>query len=203
VDTAGSNVSGAEPEASEVEIDTDEQLAERAKSGDHDAFEPLVARYAKPVLNFFYRSLGDLEQAEELFQQTFVTAWGKIITFDSERRFKPWLYGIAMNHLRNKWREIKKLPKQLIDEIPDKDRRRRPPKRPDDEVADREAAQVIWEGVRDLSDEQRTVFILRIYHGMTYREISDVLECPEGTAKSRMHFAAEAIRKHLRKKGIS
>ncbi len=196
-------MSGAESDTPEVEVESDEQLAERAKSGDHDAFEPLVARYAKPVLNFFYRSLGNLEQSEELWQQTFVTAWGRIITFDPERRFKPWLYGIAMNHLRNKWREIKKLPKQLNDEIPTEDRRRSKVKRPEDEVADRETAQVIWEGVRDLSDEQRTVFILRMYHGLTYGEISAVLECPEGTAKSRMHFAAEAIRKHLRKKGVS
>lgn len=201
MEQAGSNVSEAESEAPQVE--SDEQLAERAKSGDHDAFEPLVARYAKPVLNFFFRSLGNLEQSEELWQQTFVTAWGRIITFDSERRFKPWLYGIAMNHLRNKWREIKKLPKQLEDTIPDKDRRRPKPKQPDDDAADRETAEVIWQGVRDLSDEQRTVFILRIYHGLTYGEISAILECPEGTAKSRMHFAAEAIRKHLKKKGVS
>ena len=182
----------------DLERASDDALVRRARAGERGAFDVLVGRYAKPLLNFFLRAIGNRARAEDLWQDTFCTAWDRLSTFDTDRRLRPWLYGIAMNLLRNAWRASNKLPKQLEDGADRPDRR----PGPDAQAADREVGQIIWEGVRDLSDEQRLVFVLRIYHGLDYAEISQILECPEGTAKSRMHFAAEAIRKHLEKRGV-
>ena len=192
---------GERPDEETVEVETDEELATRTQGGDRTAFDDLVGRYAKQMLNFFVRSLGKIDQAEEIWQQTFVTVFEKIDTFDASRRFKPWLYGIAVNKLRNAWRSQATLPRylpdDLIDRWPSTDRD------PKDVAADRDSAQAVWEGVRVLSEEQRAVFVLRIYHGLNYAEIADILGCPVGTAKSRMHFAAEAVRKGLRDQGIT
>ena len=179
----------------------DEALARRAKDGERRAYDLLVGRYARPMLNFFGRSVGTLEQAEELWQQCFVTAYDRLHTFDDARKFRPWLYGIAMNLLRNAWRSMAAMPFQLDVELAD--RLEAPGQSPDEAAADREVAEVIWEGVRQLSEEQRAVFMLRIYHGLGYAEIAEILECPEGTAKSRMHFAGESIRKHLKARDVS
>jgi RNA polymerase sigma-70 factor (ECF subfamily) len=196
VDTGFTHVA----EGEDLAVESDEDLARRAQAGETAAFDDLVGRFAKPMLNFFVRSLGKVDQAEDLWQQTFVTAFERLGTFDAARPFKPWLYGIAVNHLRNAWRAQATLPRHLPDDMANRwSGRERDPK---DVAADREAAQVIWEGVRALSEEQRAVFVLRIYHGLSYAEIAEILDCPVGTAKSRMHFAAEAVRKGLRERGI-
>lgn len=188
-------------EGEELAVESDEDLARRAQAGETAAFDDLVGRFAKPMLNFFIRSLGRVDQADDLWQQTFLTAFERLKTFDAGRPFKPWLYGIAVNHLRNAWRAQATLPRHLPDDLAD--RFAGHARDPKDVAADREAAQVIWEGVRALSEEQRAVFVLRIYHGLSYHEIAEILDCPVGTAKSRMHFAAEAVRKGLRDRGIA
>ncbi len=185
---------------------SDESLVERFRAGDRKSFDALLARYARPMLNFFIRSIGRVGRAEELCQEAFVTAFQRLPTFDAARKFRPWLYGIATNLVRNEWRAMKKFPRSIEDLPQDGGASGMPAAAGDDPqkaAADHEVAEIIWQGVRELSDEQRAVFVLRMYHGLSYAEIAEVLECPEGTAKSRMHFAAEAMRKHLRAKGVS
>ncbi|MCI0342195.1 MAG: RNA polymerase sigma factor [Planctomycetales bacterium] len=188
------------------ENESDEDLVGRFRAGDRKSFDSLLARYARPILNFFVRALGRVGRAEELSQEAFVTAFQRLPTFDATRRFRPWLYGIATNLVRNEWRAVKKLPRSIEDLPQDGGGGggpAAPAADPQKAAADHEVAEIIWQGVRELSDEQRAVFVLRMYHGLSYAEIAEILECPEGTAKSRMHFAAEAMRKHLRARGVS
>lgn len=169
---------------------TDEALAHWAAAGNMRAVEELYRRHQGPVVSYLRRLTRDNDIAVDLFMEAFFRAYVNLKSFDPHRPFRPWLYRIASN-VGLGWlrRHRRSLP---------------PAGRPDGErpvfemVAERELSRQVEEAVAELPDDQRTVFILRHYQGLSCAEISAVCGCPEGTVRSRMHYAVRVLRTRLR-----
>lgn len=182
----------------------DERLMERVKSGDAQAFDALWQRHGKALFNFIYRFVGNRQEAEDLTQETFVRVLQSAPSFNSHQRFTTWAYHIATNlcidaHRKAQYRQAVSLDEclgeddqTLGDTVPD-------PQANTEEMAQkRSLRRDIRRAIRALPPEQRLVVVLNQYQGMTYQEIAEVLGCPIGTVKSRMHHALKALRAALK-----
>ncbi len=175
----------------------DEALFDGFRRGNERDFETLLRRYEGPLFSFLYRQTGDIQEAEDLFQETWTRVYRSVNRFEEERRFSPWLYKIAyrlsVDSYRRRRRERTKTPGRE-EEGPSADAR--------DLAADREFHQRVRELVGSLEGELRSVVILKHYQGLSYEEIAEVLACPVGTVKSRMHRAISLLRKKAESDGL-
>lgn len=179
----------------------DEALLRNWLAGDEVAFEALFQRYSVPIFSYLCRLGAPAAMAEDLMQETFLKALAGAKGFDPGRKFSTWLYAIATNA----WRDHRK-----------RARRRlawtavlgRPPEggHPQDEalgaLLQREAAAHVEEALRALPDEARAVLVMKHFQGLRYDDIAEVLGCPVGTAKSRVHAAVTQVRSRLAQKGL-
>jgi RNA polymerase sigma-70 factor (ECF subfamily) len=185
---------------------SDEELMLEYGKGAEWAFERLVAKYQKPLINFFYRTLRDTSQAEELAQEVFVGLFRAAKRYKPQAKFTTFMFRIASNvlasELRKKMRRPRTVPIAMetggetggidVRQIEDKG----PPV--EDRVEMNMLAQAIREAVAELPQPQRTAFVLRTYEGLSYGEIAKVMKCPVGTVKSRMARAELALRPKLK-----
>ncbi len=185
------------------ETTSDEELARRAQRGDVHAFSTLVERYQKSIVNLAYRLVGNWDTALDISQDVFVRAFQMLHTFDSRRPFKPWLYRIATNrcydYLRRQGRE-----KAIIseEEIP---ARISSPDRfvdPEDQAIQNEIRQTVERVIAHLPPRYRAVITLRYLEGLTYKEISEILDMPIGTVKTHIHRARDILKAALAEKGM-
>ncbi len=169
---------------------SDEWLARAAAAGDIRALEELYRRYETPVVRYLQRVVRDNDIAVDLFQEAFFRAYVNLGSFDPRRSFRPWLYRIATNVARDWLRhESRALPAAAVDtgepsviSI----------------VEARDLARRVEGAVAELSEDHRLVVILRHYQGLSYAEIAEITGSPEGTVRSRMHYALRALRAKLR-----
>lgn len=156
---------------------TDEELVGRLARGEEVALAELLRRYERPLASFLYRHTGGRD-VEDLYQETWMRVLRSANRFDTERRFSTWLYKIALNLARD-WH-------------------RRPPPEPSEaepaaqessELARAEAGVDVAKLLAELSEPQREVLILRFYHDLGEEQVAEILDCPRGTVKSRMHQA--------------
>lgn len=171
----------------------DEWLMTQVANGQRGCVEPLLRRHAGPLLSFIRHLIGDAHRSEELFQEVFLAVWLKRTQYEVGRPFKPWLYGIALNRCRV---EFRRRSAQLasLDGVPDPADRELSPS---DAVAASERAALISAAVQRLPERQRTVVMLRVWHGMAYAEIAAIMDTTEGTVRAHMHHALAALRKSL------
>ncbi len=168
----------------------DEELVRRFRAGQHSAFAELVGRYERPLVNFLCRMVGDPSRAEELFQETFLRVFKHVARFDTSRQFKTWAYTIASNLAKNELRRRRvELPisSTLSSRCPNAR----------DMLETSERQQAVKAAIGELPQDQQLVLTMRIYNGLTYSEIGEVLACSPGTAKSRMFYAIEKLRSRL------
>ncbi len=185
---------------------SDEELMLEYGKGVEWAFELLVERYQKPLINFFYRALADRSQAEDLAQEVFVGLFRAAKRYKPTAKFTTFLFRIASNLLASEVRKRVRRPRTVpILEGTGRDREGVGVLQIEDteaRVAERVDLNILAESIRDavaeLPHAQRTVFVLRKYQGLSYREIARVMRCPVGTAKSRMARAERALRPRLR-----
>lgn len=185
---------------------TDEAvLVESARSGDMNAFSRLVTQYQDRVLNTCWRISGRLEDAEDLAQETFLKAMEAIGNFRRQSCFYTWLFRIAVNvsisHRRRKGR-MPRLSLHRDDgsgEWPDPpaDSSRAPD--PSARLTGQEVQALVQEGLESLDDDHRAVIVLRDMEGFDYRQISEILQVPEGTVRSRLHRGRMELRERLKK----
>jgi RNA polymerase sigma-70 factor (ECF subfamily) len=172
----------------------DEWLMAQVAAGNRDCLEPLVRRYASPLLSFIDRMIGDWHRSEELFQETFLAVWIKRRQYQFPRPFKPWLFAIALNRCRAAFRSPH-LPRSFP---PDKDC---PVVAKGSLAADvliaNETAALVAAAVCQLPPQQRAVMVLRVWQGLSYAEIAKATGRTEGTVRAHMHHALTAMRKHL------
>jgi len=182
----------AEPSRSD---ERDADLVRRFLRGDPGGFEELLRRAGKPVYNFARRFLGDPESARDVFQETMLAVLRTLDRFDASKPFLPWVLGIALNRCheerRRKARAAGPAGGEKAPEPPDRS------PGPERLAADREDAARIAAAVAALDDAHRAVFVLRVYHEFPYGQIGEILNNSEGTAKSRMHYAVQSVRKAL------
>ena len=177
---------------------TDEQMVIAYRQGDRNAFASLVERYQRDLLHFLMRFLGSRAAADDVFQDTFLQVHLALDSFDETRRFKPWLFTIAANkardyHRRNKRRSAVSLSTpighsdgreaQMVDllqgSLPDADAK----------MLGEEQGELVAQVVDSMPAHYREILLLSYFQRMSYSQISESLEIPLGTVKSRLHAA--------------
>ena len=184
---------------------TDEELVELASGGDTDAFNQLVVRWERPIHALAYRVLGREEDARDVSQEAFLRAFRGLKGFKGQAKFSSWLYRIALNLCRDWLR---------------RDRRGGAFRPPDgfelneegivDPLSENVEALIVRHDLgravsrvmATLPDEQRTVIVLKEYHGLTFREIADLIGCPISTVKTRLYQGLSVVRRQLGKDGL-
>lgn len=176
----------------------DSILLERVNAGDREAFDSLVKKYQREIYFLALRFVKNREDAEEVTQQAFVKAFEKLSGFRGDASFKTWLYQVAMNQSRSFLRSRKTV-LELNEEVAQKTTREDTPLGGlmKSETA-LEAAQLIQE----LPEKQKNVVTLRIVHELSYREIGEIVDCSEQTAKVNFHYGIENLRKKMKQNGL-
>lgn len=188
--------------------DEDSKWVSLCQKGDTDAFECLVKKHQKRVLNVAYRMIGDYEEACEVVQDAFLSCYKSIGKFRGDSSFSTWLYAIALNLSRNRRRQLKG--RSLKEVLPfdgpsDRQDNRLPldPPAPDpsalEQLEKKELQAQIEECLKGLDEEQREVIVLRDVQGFSYEEIRDILKTQEGTVKSRLFRARNSLKECLKK----
>ena len=195
-------------EEKKIITDEDYKFVSLCKKGDVDAFEVLVKKHQKKMLNIAYRMIGSYEEACEIVQDSFVSAYKAIRDFEGKAKFSTWLYTIVMNLSKNR---LKQLKTQLYHEQVSID----DPVLTDDgnikaesvsnepsileQLEKKEFQQKVQGCINSLDDEFKDVLILRDIQGFSYDEISKMLKIVEGTVKSRLFRSREALKICLKK----
>ena len=188
--------------------DEDREYVMLCRTGDLDAFGVLVRRHQKKMLNIAFRMTGDYEDACDVVQEAFLSAYRMIKKFRGEAKFSTWLYGIVVNHARNRIRSIRSKARHesvSLDDKPDAKEgagAMEPPSRECsavDLLIQKETRAKVQQCINSLEEEHREVLVLRDIQGFSYDEISIMLKIPEGTVKSRLSRARDALRNSLRK----
>lgn len=179
---------------------TDEELIARFQQGDTYAFDQLVHRYKDPLLNFIFRFIGDVNEAEDIVQDTFYRVYKNKHYYKEVAKFSTWIYTIAGNLAktelrRRKRRRIfsihKETPSEKEFELPDPDRD------PEDLVNSAITEKHIQKAISNLPPKFRQVIILRDVQGFSYEEISAMIKVPLGTVKSRVNRARLRLQEDL------
>ena len=176
------------------------------QKGDTRAFELLLKRHRKPVFNFLYRQVGDGTLAEDLLQDVFLRVIRSAQRYSPRAKYTTWLYTIARNLCVDNARRAKHRRHASLDQTLGKDPSGKQTLL--DRVADQgpgvdrqamgaKLRQNIQEAVSTLSDEQREVFLMREQLNLPFKEIAEIVGCPENTVKSRMRYALEHLRRCL------
>jgi RNA polymerase sigma-70 factor (ECF subfamily) len=195
-------------EQGQVAADEDAHLVSLCKKGDVEAFEALVIKHQKMMINIAYRMLGNYEEACEVVQDAFVSAYKNMRNFRERSRFSTWLYTIVLNLSRNRLKQLKTQHSHeefSIDDpvLPDTNRGEREPVSGEPTVLEKLETQELQRSVQGCIDqlfsELKEVLVLRDIHSFTYEEIRDILQIPDGTVKSRLFRARDAVKGCLKK----
>lgn len=176
---------------------SDFELIDRVLSGNRLAFEELVNRYKKSVYYLTYRMVHDYEDAADLSQETFLKAYHGLKKFKKQSSFHTWLYRITINlcinHLRKKGNRRYVGLEKVHHTV----------KNPDvlERLELEELQNTVNTAVKALPEKQRAAVILRIYHGLSHKEISHILGCSVGTVKANYFHAIRNLRKSIRYHG--
>ncbi len=182
-------------------IRTDEELVARATAGDLDSFNQLVTRWERPIYALAFRTLGREEDARDVVQEAFLRAYRGLRGFKGEAKFSSWLYRITLNLCRDWVRRERRTPLVQVPEGTDPvelaDQRASPAESVEDLVARREMSRAVARAMADLSEDQRVAIVLKEYHGLTFQEIADMLDCPLSTVKTRLYQGLSMLRRRL------
>ena len=194
--TKSGRAGAAQPAVSPFHALDDSDVVAAYLAGQTNAFDELVERYQRRLLNFVYRTIGDRERAEDLVQEVFIRVHRHLHRFDQTKKFSTWIYTIASNLAKNELRNRSRNPLVLFQTIKKNwEADHRPLQfednhyRPDDLYRKRHLrASVEW-AVTQLPEHHRVVFVLRELEGKTYEEIAEITTCNLGTVKSRLNRA--------------
>ena len=181
---------------------TDQQLIERSLAGNQDAFGELVRKYQDKLFTSLSHLTGSHADAEDIAQDAFVQAYLKLSTFRQHCAFYTWLYRIALNLLYTRARHHRSRASlshtQSVTEEDPSD----PHGTPADELERREDATQIRQALNSLSEDHRTILVLRGVEGFDYDTIAETLELSAGTVRSRLHRARNELRDQLQKRQV-
>ena len=184
---------------------TDEELVARSIRGDADSFNELVLRWERPIYALAYRTIGREEDARDVCQETFLRAFRALPAFRGQAKFSSWLYRIALNLCRDWMRRERRTP--IVQPPEDVDlmdlaTAAEPSESIEDLVARKDMTRLVENAMTRLPEEQRTAIVLKEYHGLTFQEIADLLDCPLSTVKTRLYQGLSVLRKQLQEAGV-
>jgi RNA polymerase sigma-70 factor, ECF subfamily len=183
---------------------SDEELVARSRGGDVDSFNQLVTRWERPIYALAYRVIGREEDARDVCQETFLRAFRALGGFKGQAKFSSWLYRITLNLCRDWIRRERRTPIAQAPEgvdLVELASESAPSESIEDLVARREMGRAVARAMATLPDEQRTAIILKEYHGLTFQEIADLLDCPLSTVKTRLYQGLTVVRRQLAREG--
>lgn len=190
-----------------AEKDDDDEVVRRCKAGDREAFDILVEKYYKKIYNLAYRFVGEPEEANDLAQEIFTAAYQNMRRFRGDAKFSTWLFQIAANRGKNRFKYLKRRghfanraqrdgedeKDALQREIPDDTTN------PENLYASKQIRKIVQDAIEDLEPDHKEIVILRDIEGFSYDEIAQILGLPEGTTKSRLHRARMVVKEKLKK----
>ena len=181
---------------------TDEELISRFQAGDEGAFEEIVNRYADRLLKFAYRFVLDREEAEDIVQDTFLKVYQNRHAYREIAKFSTWIYTITGNLAKTilrKRKNRKMFPfSRTTSEDNDKEIEYPSTERPPDtKLAGEIEEQIIQRAIIKLPEHFRTVIILRDIQDLSYEEISNIIDAPLRTVKSRINRARLRLQEEL------
>lgn len=186
------------------EREADLLLVERVQSGDQAAFGLLVSKYQRKLLRLVMRLVRDHAEAEDVTQEAFIKAYRALPNFRGESAFYTWLYRIGVNTAKN-WLIANGRRMPTVTDITDEDGESiddggllRDEETPDRVLMSKQIGDTVNSAMEALPEELRTAITLREIEGLSYEEISQVMDCPIGTIRSRIFRAREAIAAKLR-----
>ncbi|MBZ0281186.1 MAG: RNA polymerase sigma factor [Anaerolineae bacterium] len=178
-------------------------LIPRCLNGDQTAFAALYELCAPIIYRLCYGLLVNRQDAEDITQEAFVYAFKNLKRYDSTRAsFKTWLYTIALSRCRNLYRR-KRLPWMDFASLLSADLPAPKSEAPESKLAQRDVKAMVENALSELTPRLREAVVLRYGHGLTYREMAEVIGCPQKTAESRVRLAHERLRGTLQPTGES
>lgn len=182
------------------EGDSDLDLVLRAQAGDVAAFGELVDRHKRMVYGIISRMVTSRDDADDLAQDVFVSAYRHIGSFRRDARFTTWLHAVTVN---TTLKRLKKMKRQSTVSIDDPDTGLEFTLRAEDEVSpmeslqDKQKVEAVRRAVDSLPDKHRIVVIMHYFEQYSCDEIAAALECSVGTVWSRLHYACKKLQKEL------
>ena len=176
----------------------DAECVKRVQRGDVDAFEVLVRRHQKATFNLVYRLLGDYDEAAEVAQEVFLSAFKSIHQFRGDANFSTWLYRIAFNHASTRRKGLQLAQQRYVpldgtEPIGDNGSF----SDPEQTIEKREIQQRVQQALNSLHKDDAAIIVLRDLQDAPYEEVAQTLDIPVGTVKSRLHRARRALKELL------
>jgi RNA polymerase sigma-70 factor, ECF subfamily len=190
----------------ELRQKSEAQFIERLKQGDTAAFDTLVAERSGEIYGLLYRLTENSEEARDLTQETFLRAFQSIDRFRGEADLRTWIYRIAINQARNRWRWWRRRRRDATVSLDSTEGQRNQPllaslsdesNNPEQETLANERQHVLRNALRNLGGVYREAVILRDIEGFTYEEIAATLGISVGTVKSRLARGRQELRRRL------
>ncbi len=163
------------------------------KNGQQEAFTNIVLKYQQPIYNLCYRMLGDRLEAEDAAQESFLRAYARLNSYDSQQTFSTWLFSIASHHCIDRLRKKREywLSLDSLDYV------RIPPNQtttqPEETLLKVEATQSVHAFLNSLSPDYRTTIILKYWYGLSYQEIAETLNSSVSAVKSKLWRARKTM----------
>ena len=200
---AGWTMSPAAPPetAGAVGSDPDLALMLSVKAGNSDAFNLLMGKYQRTVVNLAYRFTGDADAAQDLAQEVFLRIYRASERFEARAKFFTYLYKVTLNLCRNARDKSKRRQAKSLSEDPLEGRAAREVADPAGSAADtldrQELSEVVRRAILELPEEQRQLVILQRFEGLSYEEIGDLTSQSVSAVKSKLHRAKLGLKKRL------
>lgn len=185
-------------------LEREKRFIKKLKRRDEKAFSELVRTHQHRIFNVVFRMLGNVEEARDVSQEVFVTIFRSIDSFRGECRLATWIYRIATNRCRNRMKSLRRRGADRtseLDAVPEQQLSTSTPEliaMPDQLLEAYQLEDAVQQALNVLDDDFREILILRDIEGLSYQEIAEILQLPEGTVKSRLHRARFQLRDRLK-----
>ena len=186
-----------------VRPEAERELIRECRAGKARSYEPIVHAYEGAGMRIALGILGNAEDARDALQLSFVKAWQSLSRFDPTRRFAPWFFQILRNQCRDLLRSRKsRFAVEALDEALEH-RPADPSSGPERHVDRVFARNLLWKALEEIGTEHREILVLKELEGLSYREIAEVLNIPDGTVASRLYHARAALKSTLETMGVT
>lgn len=171
-------------------MDEDRGLIERCGAGEREAFDELVRKHQRPLYRMLRRMVGNHEDAADLLQGAFVKAFTGLGGFRGMCSFRTWLYRIALNLVKNHYRDRAREATVELDELIAGEN-------PGTLAAliKKQQRLMLGRGLQELPEKQRLTLVLRAQEGHAFAEIAEILKCSPGAARANYHHAVEKLKR--------
>lgn len=181
---------------------SDQLLVERVRAGDKSAYDLLVLKYQHKIVKLIMRYVRDPSEALDVSQEAFLKAYRALPKFRGDSAFYTWLYRIAINTAKNHMVAARRRPLEYASDIHDPENFEwhaslQDTDSPEGQALSDELRRTVENAIGSLPDDLRTAIMLRELDGLSYTEISQAMDCPVGTVRSRIFRAREAIDKKI------